>query len=467
MASNRPHIVLIIAEHWRGDSLGCLGNPVAETPNLDELSAHGTTFTNAYSPCPSCIAARRSLMTGQTPDTHGMLGYQDYQPWPYTRTMAGELARSGYQTINVGKTHFHPNRLHLGYEELIVPEDYNEWIDAQTGLTRAGFAHGVHANSWVARPSHLPEVQNETTWLTEQAMKRIQKRDPERPFFLTLSFNAVHPPFCPPQCYYDMFKDIEMPNPMIGEWARSCEHEISQPPDVNAWRTKLSPEKIQRARVAYFAFIAYVDAQIGRFVEFLNRSRLGRDTFFLFTADHGEMLGDHHLWRKTYAYDPSARIPFIVRPPLSWKARRNFSSDALVGLEDIMPTFLESADVRLPESVEGKSVCGIISGESEDVREYYHHEHSECYVYDNAYQCITDKEWKYIWNPVTGAEQLFERKEDPYELNDLAPQADYADTLARYRGIMATHLKDRPEGLSDGESLTPNPVAVWRCPGNA
>ena len=134
MTDTRPNLILISTDHWRGDSLGRLGHPVAEAPHLDSISAKGVTFTNAHTPSASCIAARRSLMTGMTPDSCGMLGYQDGRPWPYQHTLAGELARAGYQTINVGKTHFYPARLHLGFEELVISADYDEWLDRETWI---------------------------------------------------------------------------------------------------------------------------------------------------------------------------------------------------------------------------------------------------------------------------------------------------------------------------------------------
>ncbi len=461
MADERPNMILIVAEHWRGDSLGSLGHPVAETPHLDELSAGGVTFTTAYTPCPSCIAARRSLMTGLTPNTHGMVGYQDGKPWHYDHTLAGELARSGYQTINVGKTHFHPGRLHLGFEELVIPDDYAEWIDAKTGFERAKYLHGVHGNSWMGKPNHLAEADMEEAWMTDQAMKRIVKRDPERPFFLCLSYNGVHPPLCPPQSYFDIFMDKDIPQPVVGDWARAEEDSIPSPLAVNAWRAKLSPEQNHRSRAAYYGFMAYVDAQIGRLFEFLGRRGLSRDTLVLFTADHGEMLGDHNLWRKTYAYDPSARIPFILRPPASWDSSRNARLRKLVGLEDVMPTLLEAAGVDVPEAVEGSSLIPFLKDPDAPGRDYYHHEHSPCYAADNAYQCLTSDEWKYIWNPITGREQLFSI-DDREELHDLAGDAAHSATLERWRSALARHLKDRPEGLSDGGRLTPGAVAVWR-----
>ncbi|MCF7854584.1 MAG: sulfatase-like hydrolase/transferase [Candidatus Pacebacteria bacterium] len=464
MTDTRPNLIMIMTDHWRGDCLSRLGHPVAETPHLDGMSTQGVTFTNGFTPCASCIAARRSLMTGMRPTSHGMLGYQDGRPWPYKHTLAGELARAGYQTINVGKTHFHPARLHLGFEELIVPDDYDEWIDKQTGLVCARRAHGVHANSWMARPSHLPECQQEETWLTNQAMERLNKRDPERPFFLCLSFNGPHPPWCPPQYFFDLFMGKDIPEPTVGEWARHYAEDASYPMGVNDWRGKLSPELNHRARAGYFAYLAYIDSQIGRFMEFLGRSGLMTDTMLLFTADHGEMLGDHHLWRKVSACDPSARIPFMIRPPHGWNVPRNREDDSLVGLEDIMPTFLDTAGVDIPNTVEGRNLVPLLRGEITGVRTHYHHEHSPCYIGENAYQSITSKEWKYVWNPIDGSELLFDRANDILEVCDLVPEAEYADVLAEYRALLARELQGRPEKLSDGETLTTGDVPVWRAP---
>jgi arylsulfatase len=464
MADLRPHMILIMTDHWRGDSLGRLGHPTAETPHLDALSAGGVTFTNAFTPCASCIAARRSLMTGMRPNTHGMLGYQDGQPWPYRHTLAGELARAGYQTINVGKTHFHPQRLHLGFEELILPADYDEWLDRETGLVCARFAHGVHGNSWMARPSPFPEMQMEETWLTDRAMDRIDKRDPERPLFLCLSFNGPHPPWCPPQYYYDLFRNKDIPEPTVGDWAAPYAERGAPPLDVNAWCGRIAPELNHRARAGYFAYLAYIDAQIGRFTEFLRRRQLLNNTMIVFTSDHGEMLGDHHLWRKASACDASARIPLIVRPPRAWTVRANREESALVGLEDVMPTLLETAGVAIPPTVEGRSVLPRMQDESAPWRSHYHHEHSPCYVPDNAYQCLTSEEWKYVWNPITGAEWLFDRVRDPGETRDLASRAEHGAVLNCYRTLLARELAGRPENLSDGETLRPGPVAVWRDP---
>ena len=457
-----PNIILILTDHWRGDCLGRLGHPVAETPHLDSISAEGVTFVNGYTPSPSCVPARRCLMTGLTPNGTGFLGYRDNLPWPYEQTLAGELSRGGYQTINVGKTHFHPRRAHLGFEQLITPQDYEEWIEGQTRHPRAKYAHGVHPNSWMSRPNHLPETQMEETWLVSQAIDRLDKRDPTRPFFLCLSFNGPHPPWCPPRDFFDMFIDREMPPPVVGDWAAVHAEEARYPLDVNAWRGKISDHLNQRARAGYFAYLAYLDVQIGRLTEYLGGSGQMSDTAVCFTSDHGEMLGDHNLWRKTYAYEASARVPMILRLPHGHGGERNLELDAVVGWEDIMPTFLDLAGLETPRAVEGRSTLPLVVGESAEWREYYHHEHAPCYHPQNCYQSLTSSRWKYIWNPVTGAEQLFDLESDPQETAELSGADAHAETLAELRSRMARHLEGRAENWSDGSSLTPGPYPVVR-----
>lgn len=461
---SQPNCLLILTDHWRGDCLGRLGHPAVETPHLDSLSAGGTTYTQAFSPCPSCVPARRSLMTGLRPGTHGMVGYEDGQPWPYLHTLAGEMTRAGYQTLNIGKTHFHPPRMHLGFEQLVLPVDYEEEMERVTGLVRPRMVHGVHGNSWIGRPHPWPETQLEETWLVNQAMLRLRQRDPTRPFFLCLSFNGPHPPWCPPQFYYDLFIAKTLPAPKVGAWAAPHAREATYPLDVNAWRGQLPPELVHRARAAYYAYLAYIDAQIGRFLEFLGRAGWLDETLIAFTSDHGEMLGDHHLWRKSCGYDPSVRVPLIMRPPASWPGPRNREVADLVGLEDLMPTFLAAAGADVPPVVEGHSLADHLRGADGPGRTHYHHEHAPCYAPENAYQGIVTAGWKYLWNPITGAEQVFDRQADPDELHDLSDQNEVRAHRDELRGILARELAGRPEGWSDGTTLRTGPVAVWRDP---
>ena len=456
--AERPNIVLVITDHFRGDCLSRLGHPVAETPHLDGMSRDGAIFKHGYSPCPSCVPARRSLMTGLSPYSAGMVGYQDGKPWEYEHTMAGELTKAGYQTINIGKTHFTPRRLHLGFEQLITSEDYEEWLSHQVDVEK--FAHGVDANSWMARPNHLPEHLMEETWFVSRGRDFLDKRDPTRPFFMCMSFNGPHPPWCPPQVYYDQFINRDIPGPVVGSWAESHGDEAEYPLDVNAWRGRINDHVMHRARAAYYAYLAYLDAQVGRLMRILMRGG-HRNTFLLFTSDHGEMLGDHNLWRKTYAYEASARVPFVIKMPPGMDGARNQEFSQVVGWEDIMPTFLDLAGAPIPETVEGQSLLPLLTGQKTDWRNYYHGEHSPCYHPENTNQFLADGEWKYIWNPATNEEQLFHLETDPHECENLAHHEESEKNLVLWRDRMIEELKDRSDGLSDGMQLIPGAVPAW------
>jgi len=459
---DRPNIVFILLDQMRGDCLSVTGHPVVETPNVDELAQGGTAFTSAYSTCPSCIAARASIWTGLTPSSHGRLGYRDCVPWRYDDMLPELLGRAGYQTHCVGKTHFFPQRAHLGFDSLDSYEaaqnfdgtyvnDYWEWLSERTDGRIHEFDHGLSSNSWVARPSHLPEELHNNSWVAARAIEFVRRRDKTRPFFLNISFHRPHPPIDPPQAYYDMYRDRELPPVPVGDWAGVHDVAID---GVNAWRGRLPDDVLARTRRAYYAQVAHIDSQIGRFMRALERRLAAGPTAFIFTADHGEMLGDHHLFRKTCAYEGSARVPLVVRLPGPPTGRL---CEAPVALEDLYPTMLEIAGVPVPDRCEGRSILPLCTGSGAAApREFVHGEHAVCYSDDEAMQFLTDGKEKYIWFTKTGREQLFDLANDPEELHDLAADAGAAERLAPWRERMVSVLAARPEdGLSDGRKLVP------------
>jgi arylsulfatase len=390
----------------RGDCLSAAGHPVVETPNLDMLANRGVRFTASYSSCPSCIGARASIFTGQRPTTHGRLGYQDLVPWRYDATLPGELGRAGYQTHCVGKTHFYPQRAHLGFDSIESHEggqnfdrgyvnDYNEWLRERTGGRMGEMDHGLTWNSWCARPSHLPEELHNSTWVATRSIEFLRRRDPVRPFFLNVSFHRPHAPLDPPAAFYDMYRDRPLPPVPIGDWAACHDLPIDH---VDAWHGRLAPKLLDQARRAYYAQIAHIDSQIGRLLAAL---RPCGPTWIVFTSDHGEMLGDHHLFRKAYAYEGSAKTPLIVVPPGATSTFRDsvrHTSDAPVAQEDLMPTMLDMAGAPIPPSVEGRSLLPLLDASPADVgwRETMHGEHSNCYDAGLGMQYLTDGREKYI-----------------------------------------------------------------------
>ena len=185
---------------------------------------------------------------------------------------------------------------------------------------------------------------------------------------------------------------------------------------------------------------------MGRLLDVLQKRGFLDNTLILFTCDHGEMAGDQHLWRKTYAYEGSARIPMIV----SWgkdvlEAKRGQVLSQLVELRDVLPTFLEAGGIDIPASVEGKSLLGLIRGKTDGWRKLLDLEHGTCYWNQNVWTAITDGRFKYIYYAFDGEQQLFDLDKDPNELNDLASDPASAETVRQWRRRMADHLAVRGE----------------------
>jgi arylsulfatase len=473
-AERATNIVLILTDQQRGDCIGLDGHPAVQTPNLDWLGRSGSLFQRAYSECPSCIPARRVLMSGQAPDVNGMVGMQGGIPFEPPHTLAGELSNAGYQTEMIGKLHLHPQRKRFGFDHMQLADgtrgeqDYLHWLRAKgwSAVSDPGMAHGLSSNGWVGRPHHLPEELMHSTWCVNQALEFLERRDPTAPFFLNVSFIDPHPPLAPPQLYYDRYINRDLPEPVIGDWAEPMEPERGFSP--NAQHMRLDPEQMRCTRAAYYGMINFVDDQIGRLIQTLGDKGLLRDTFFLFTSDHGEMLGDHNMFRKTYAYEGSARVPFIAKAPDSLGMPSNVVNTAPVGWQDIMPTLLDAAGLDVPDSVTGRSVLPHMRGETDVVwRDVLHGEDSGTYGPDYAMHYLTDGAWKYVWYSQSGREHLFDLENDPNELRDLALQPAADQTLNPWRVRLAQQLRDRPETFVRDEALVTGAPHERMVPGRA
>ncbi len=451
----RPDIILVMTDQQRGDCLSLAGHPVLLTPNMDRIGASGVFFRRAYSTCPSCIPARRSLMVGQFPHTHGMVGFCDQREWEAPPTLPEVLREAGYQTAIVGRNmHLFPRRRRYGFDEMILDEgDYERYLrEHQHGDALGFFDHGISGNGWTARPWHLDEKLHQTTWTVSAALRFLERRDPSCPLFLVVSFAAPHPPLTPPAFYLERYLRQALPGPAIGDWAvPPANHGLGL--DVQSDHVQLSGEALHSAQAGYYGLINHVDDQLFRLLGAPGgvQATARRPTCTLFTSDHGEMLGDHYLFRKCYPYEGSARIPLLVCGP-GVKPRQ--VCDAPVCLEDIMPTVLELAGCRIPQTVEGRSLLPILRGQATTSgREILHGEHATCYSYEQANHFLTDGREKYIWFTASGTEQLFDLEQDPAELRNLAADPAAAGRLTRWRSRLVQQLSDRPEGFSDGQQL--------------
>ncbi|MEF3304571.1 arylsulfatase [Paenibacillus sp. GYB003] len=461
----KPNVLLIMTDQQRWDTIGCCGNKAIETPNLDWLASMGTVFTSAYTPSPSCIPARASLLTGMDPWNTGILGMgrgQGQMGVGFRHTLPGELAQAGYHTQGVGKMHFYPQRALNGFHRTVLDEsgrvhdpgfvsDYKQWFDRNKSGDYGIVDHGIDWNSWMARPYHAPEFLHPTVWTVNESIKCLKERDPTKPFFLKTSFARPHSPYDPPAYYFDMYRNKALPEASVGDWASV--HDVPEDgASPTAWRGVRSREEIRRARAGYYGSITFIDHQIGRLLIHLQQTGLLHDTVVIFTSDHGDMLGDHHLWRKTYAYEGSAHVPMIVRLPGSFGKQVRYA-DRPVTLQDVMPTILEAAGVPIPETVDGRSMLPLTRGDAGGWREYVHGEHSTCYSEAQEMQYLTDGKHKYVWLPRIDEEQLFDLAADPYECANLAGVPEHRERLLQWRSRMVAALGPRNAGLTEGDRL--------------
>lgn len=469
----QPNILFIMTDQLRGDCLGYAGHPDVKTPYLDTLASKGVVFDKAYSACPSCIAARAALHTGMEQSHHGRVGYEDNISWRYPHTMAGELSKAGYYTQCVGKMHVHPLRNYLGFhnvdlhdgylhsaryasvpyrESQFVADDYFYWLKQELGVAADVTDTGIECNSYVARPWLHEEKYHPTNWVTDRSLDFLRRRDPDKPFFLMTSYLRPHPPFDAPQYYFDLYKDKDLRKPFVGDW----ETDEYLRRDGRIFDSKTGPlddELIRQAQIGYYACITHLDHQIGRLIMALIEQELYDDTIILFTADHGEELCDHHMFRKSRPYEGSCRIPllFSAGKNVLPKVKTSSVCHAVAELRDIMPTLLSIAGAPIPDTVDGHSLLPLLKDPSGVVRSYLHGEHS--YGEFSNHWIVTERD-KFIWHSVTGQEQYFNLSSDPHELTDLIENPDCRERIDDLRGLLIKELTGREEGfVQDGKLI--------------
>ena len=452
MKERTPDILVLLAEQHRGDCLSCEGHPTVLTPNIDAIGGSGTRFTNAYSTCPLCVPARRSLLSGQFPDTHGARANVSAE-WDTENTLGTVLRDAGYHTGWIGRSmHQFPARKRFGFEEVVLcdhrcQDDYDEFLQRNMPEGGAGYwGTGVMHNDWTARPFHLPEELHHTNWTIHEAQRFLDRRDPARPFCMIASFLAAHPPLVPPEFYMNRYLRTGVPEPHLGDWATPPEND-GIGAGVSSAQVDLRGEALLAARAGYYGLINHLDDQIRRLLNGILGGVDPKNTIIVYTSDHGEMLGDHYMWAKSVPYQGSVRIPLLVRLPAHYGCPTGHVVDYPVCLEDLMPTLLELAEIAIPNTVEGASLVGLLRGEQASGPR---HLHIQCAP---LHHTLTDGKEKYIWFVADGRERFFRLVDDPNELHDLAHRPEEADRISHWRNNLIGQLLDCPEGFTDGQRL--------------
>lgn len=469
---SRPNILLLMADQFRFDCVGAAGNRAIHTPNLDRIAREGALFRCGYSSMPTCTPARSALLTGLAPWNHGMLRYSRMaERYPIEKPRA--LKEAGYYTISVGKCHYHPQRNGHGYDALLLDEsgraeapeyrsDYRSWFWSQAPNLDPD-ATGIGWNDYPAKPYALPDRLHPTFWTGQTAVNFIEGYNQPRPFFMKVSFARPHSPYDPPERFWRRYAEADLPPARVAKWAAKYAPKSSNAPSL--WHGDLGAAQVRESRQGYYGSVSFVDEQVGRILESLEKRKLLDETLIVFTSDHGDMTGDHHLWRKSYAYEQSAHIPMLMRWPGGLSSgKRGQVLQQTVELRDILPTFLDAAGASARPELDGRSMLPLVEGKTEGWRPFLDLEHGICYDKTNNWNALTDGREKYIYHAFDGSEQFFDLERDPHELNDLAGDPAAAGRLRTWRSRMTEHLAPRgPEYVKNGK-LIPRPQDIVTSP---
>lgn len=463
-APRRPNILLIETDdHWPG-GLGCMGDPVIQTPHLDGLAARGVCFRNNVCQATYCIPSRISLLTGSYPHNNGFHSNhgQGLQEWQWTFPAA--LRRSGYRCALVGKNHLKlraesapdeaavRKQLDLyGFDEIRPTEGkvwsargyrsdaYREYLKERgllDRLTRDYTENRKNALTGIA-PSALEAEHHQDAFIVNLAIEWLAGRDARQPFFLWLNFVSPHTPCDAPQPWATMYRPDQMPEPIA-----TAPGALPPALDLEAQRLAKAtgPGFAGRFRAAYYGMITWLDVQVGRVLAALDERGLAEDTLIAFCGDQGEMAGDHGLYGKGTFFRSAINSPLIVSWPKGF--RKGAYVDQPVELQDLVPTFLEVAGVPEEERRRcfGVGLLPLLSARGRYGRDAAFAEYFEK-------KMIATPEYKYVHSTGPPARQLFDLRRDPRETRNLAGQ--------RAAGAVERELRDR---------LLDWLAATWRQP---
>ena len=509
------NILFIMSDQLRADYLSCAGHPNLETPNIDGLAARGVMFSHAYVQAPVCGPSRMSFYTGRTAFSHGATW--NFVPLPVGELTLGDYLRpTGMRVALVGKTHMrpdldgmrlrgisgdsemgvnisqcgfepyerddgeHPNQIadpDLPYNKYLRDLGYdskNPWNDFANS---AESEDGELLSGWLMRNSHLParvrEEHSETPYMTNRALDFIKEQG-EDPWCLHLSYIKPHWPYIAPAPYHNMYGRDDCLPLVRADGERENPHPVYQ-----AFMNHTSGQAFGRQEVCeavkpvYMGLVKQIDDHLGRLFAYLEDAGRMEDTMIVFTADHGDYLGDHWLGEKELFHEPSIRIPLIIYDPSpAADSTRGTTEDRLVEAIDLAPTFLESAGVKIPTHIlEGRSLVPLLHGETvDDWRDEvlteldyaYYKARLDLGISPSEARCymIRGERWKYI-HYMGFRPQLFDLENDPDELVDLGDSPDHADIRAE----MHSHLFERLTRRKN-RTTVPDEVVVERTDGS-
>jgi len=428
----RYNVLILISDQHSKFHLGCYGDPLVRTPNLDRLAATGRRFDSAYCPAPLCVPSRMSFMTSRRPSanrvwTNGHILSSAIPTWAHA------MGAAGYETALIGRMHFVGPEQRHGFERRPV----GEYSAVHPGADRLGapqFRQLPASTSGQARVSVEMAGTGRTTYqafdetIAAATCKYLEEQAGQgdgRPFAAVAGFVLPHCPFVAPEELFDYYYGrVEVPQ-------MSAEERRREPPAVTAYKRSrgildpLPPERIRVARAAYYGMCEYFDQQIGHVLHTLEETGLARDTLVVYTSDHGEMAGEHGMWWKSSYYEGSAGVPLVARLP--GVVPEGSSSGVICNLMDVGPTLVEMSGSEPMRAVDGHSLWTELQGKpdaSRPDRTFVEHGPTRG---DAPSRMVRQGRWKlYKYHDETPP-VLVDLETDPEELCDLGAGPDMAE----------------------------------------
>jgi len=459
-AAKRPNILIIHVDEHRIDCLGAYGNAEIKTPHIDRLAADGVRYDNSFCPFPVCTPSRYSLLCGQYVHEHRGWTNRDTLA-PSIATFPRILKAAGYRTKAVGKMHFTPTYLDVGFDEMVLAEqdgpgrwddDYHRYLmrrglvdrnDIEDQLTREyrKYAPKKYWDTCGALVSNLPEEHHSTTWVAEESMKTLRTWSDKGGQLLMSGFIKPHHPFDPPEPWDKMY-DPEKISVLPG-WTEKC---LDRDFKFNRGyfpNDKLTEPVLRLVMAYYYATISQIDHHVGRMVRLLKRKGIYDDTLIVFTADHGDFMGFHHMLLKgNYMYDPVVKVPLIIKWPGSKRA--GTVSQQMVNNIDLAPTFCKAAGCKPAASMHGR----LLQDESDG--------HDLIFAESNGGRQVMarSRDYKLILADARNENLFFDLQKDPLELNNLYDSpSDRRQVAAMEAALTAWRCKDaKPKSYQDHDA---------------
>ena len=413
--------------------LGCYGNPIVQTPNLDRLAARGMVFERAYCQFPVCNPSRSSMLTGLRPDRTGI--FNNVTSWRETvpdRISLPRLFRdNGYHTVGLGKVFHGGDR----YDDPAAWDERRDFRPTDKGRQGQGRNLTGGAVKWCRWLAAEGGDQDQPDGQLAARAAEVLRRKREAPLFMIVGFHKPHDPFHAPKKYFEMYPLEQLQPPEVPQGGQTLEEYAIG----SGWKTAFDQFTLRDKREflrAYSACVTYTDAQIGKVLDELDRQRLWDDTAVLFVGDHGYELGEHNWWNKNVLFEDSARVPMIaVVPELT---RAGTRCQAFVEMVDFYPTFADIGGLRAPEDLDGVSFRPLLSDPN---RKWKTAAFTQVTRGDVTGKSVRTRRWRYtqwqrgddlVW------QELYDHRTDPQEYRNLAEKKDHQATIKELAELLRT-----------------------------